>query len=295
MFKSIIIVLIGCILVLNATTIVGQNGVLVWMGLERTSENITSDLTEIETIHSILTSVAYERFNLGPNSTLILNNFTNVQSDINNVGLLTLPMISTCCPWGRPEVIEYARDLFLNPKPFISSAIEISILEGFNGFNVDIEPGSGDGTEQDAIDYANFIDQFANALHLNDKILTVAVATYTPFWNYTLLGNTAVDYLFTMSTYGGDIEQFTQNFQYAVNSIPLDKLAIGLMTVDGNNNPLSDQDLTQRFDLINAANIRYIGIWDAPIPSNWFPFLTEFSQRNQVNKISALLPGQQDY
>ncbi|GAM23370.1 hypothetical protein SAMD00019534_065450, partial [Acytostelium subglobosum LB1] len=251
-----------------------KNGVLPWMGLQRTNESIASDLEEIESISNLLSAVAFERFNLGPNSTLILNNFTDVIPTIKSYGLQTLPMISTCCPWGRPEVIEYARELFRNPQPFITSAVQYALDEGFNGYSVDIEPVGGNA--QDAEDYANFVDMFANELHAFGKILTVCAATYDPFWNLTLLGRTQVDLIYTMNTYASNLTTFTQQFQFSVESIPLNKLAIGLMTVGDNNEPFSDAELQARFDMINSAKISNIGIWDAPIPSAWFPFLKQY-------------------
>ncbi|EFA83317.1 hypothetical protein PPL_04107 [Heterostelium album PN500] len=250
-----------------------KNGVMPWMGLERTNESISDDLQQIESIQSLLTLVAYERFNLGPNSTLINNNFTNVLPNITSYGLKGLSMISTY-PWGRPETIEWCRQLFENPQPFIDSAIQYSLTEGFYGYNVDIEPIGGN--EDDAVAYAEFIDSFSRQMHQHNKILTVAAATYDPFWNLTLLGQTEVDLIFTMSTYTSNITTFTKNLNFAIDSIPLERLAIGLETVDNNNNPYPSDQLALRFDLIEQANINNIGIWSSPLPDNWLPFLKQY-------------------
>eukprot|EP01132_Coremiostelium_polycephalum_P000844 gene844-1051_t len=249
-------------------------GIMPWMGLERTQENITSDLAQIEEIHSLFKSVSFERFNLGPNSQLVINNFTDVQSRLERLGLSTIPMISTCCPWGRPEVIQYARELISNPKPFIDSAIELALNEGFDGYNLDIEPLGGNPT--DAVNYANFLNQFANALHKINKVLTVDVAGYDQFWNFTLIGQTSVDYVITMSTYASNFTSFTKAFNYALANIPIEKLVIGLMTVDSNGVPYTDQMVQQRFQLLSQNNIRNIAIWEAPIPDNWIPYLKDF-------------------
>eukprot|EP01133_Synstelium_polycarpum_P012623 gene12623-14818_t len=261
-----------------------KNSVMPWMGLQRTNESIAADLQELGSLETLLSSVAYERFNLGPDSTLVLNNLTNVQQDITGMGLLTIPMISTCCPWGRPEIIVWARQLFANPQPFIDAAINISLSEGFNGFNVDIEPVGGN--DQDGQDYANFIDLFANALHQHGKILTVAAATYDPFWNLYLLGKTNVDRIYTMSTYGGNWTYFQNEFNFALDNIPLDKLAIGLMTINPEGEPWSDEDLTQRFGIIQQSNVQSIGIWDSPIPQQWKPkYLLKFSGLDSSRQI----------
>ncbi|KYQ89114.1 hypothetical protein DLAC_10349 [Tieghemostelium lacteum] len=249
-----------------------------WMGLERTQENITSDLEQIEQYSTFLTAVSFERFNLGSNSQLIVNNFTDVQEPIQSKGLWTLPMVSTCCPWGRPEVIEWVRELAANPQPFINEAIQHALDEGFTGYNLDIEPLNG--TSEDAELYSQFLDQFATELHSIGKILTVDVASYTEFWNFTLIASTQVDYLMTMSTYAGTYTGFQQALQYATQTIPLKKLIVGMMTVDDNNQPFTDQELTQRFQLLASYNINQIAIWDSPIPSNWIPFLKTLSTQS---------------
>ncbi|KAN0022021.1 hypothetical protein ACTFIU_004175 [Dictyostelium citrinum] len=270
--KSIIILLLINLIIIVVKC--RDQSVLTWMGLERTNETITSDLEQILSLTQILDSVAFERFNLGPNSTLIVNNFTDVQYPLQSAGLKTLPMVSTCCPFGRPEVIEYARQLINNPQPFIDSAIQHAIDEGFDGWNIDIEPVGGN--EQDSIGYAKFIDLFATQLHQHNKTLTVCAATWTPFWNLSLLAQTSVDKIYTMSTYAGTFQGFQSALQFAIQSIPLNKLAVGVMTVDENNQPFSTQELSQRFQLIINNNIKSLGIWSSPIPSNWLPFLKQF-------------------
>ncbi|KAM9978971.1 hypothetical protein ACTFIZ_000292 [Dictyostelium cf. discoideum] len=271
--KSIIILFLIYLIVVVVVKCREQS-VLTWMGLERTNENITSDLEQILSLTQILDSVAFERFNLGANSTLIVNNFTDVQYPLQRSGLKTLPMVSTCCPFGRPEVIEYARQLINNPQPFIDSAIQHAIDEGFDGWNIDIEPVGAD--EQDSIGYAKFIDLFAQQLHQHNKTLTVCAATWTPFWNLSLLAQTSVDKIYTMSTYAGTFQGFQSALQFAIQSIPLNKLAVGVMTVDENNQPFSTQELTQRFQLLLNSNIKSLGIWSSPIPLNWLPFLKQF-------------------
>jgi len=257
-------------LVINGASL----GVMPWMGLERTQEDISSDLQQISQIKPLLGYVSYERFNLGPNSTLIINNLTDVQYTLQSQGIVTLPMISTF-PWGLNRTIEWARQLISNPTPFINTCVQQALNEGFDGYNVDIEPLGG--TEQDAIGYANFLNEFANALHQHNKILTVCTATYDPFWNYTLIGQTNVDKIFTMSTYAGSWTGFQNAVQYAVQTIPLDKLAVGMMTVGSNNTPFTDDQLEQRFQLLANNKVQYIGIWCAPIPTNWLPFIKAYN------------------
>ena len=101
------------------------------------------------------------------------------------------------------------RELFANPQPFIASCIAaLKADASLTGFNVDWEPTSGNGaptpTADDAVAYAAFLDTFAKALHAAGPYqLTVAVATWSPIWNLTLLGKTDVDLIAHMGTYVG--------------------------------------------------------------------------------------------
>jgi hypothetical protein len=48
----------------------------------------------------------------------------------------------------------------------------------FDGFNVDWEPTQGNITNDDAIAYASFLDQFSKAMHLAGKVVSVDVASW---------------------------------------------------------------------------------------------------------------------
>lgn len=51
--------------------------------------SIASNLQQIQDNSDILSSVAFEKYNLGPNSTLVANNLTEVSSTIQSFGLET--------------------------------------------------------------------------------------------------------------------------------------------------------------------------------------------------------------
>jgi hypothetical protein len=123
------------------------------------------------------------------------------------------------------------------------------------------------------------------------------VCCRSPLWNLTLIAETSVDYIMTMQTYTGecasflhalatvsafhscglfpdDFTVFSQNAQAAVQIVPPSKLVIGLETVQASNNqPYTTAQLQERFDLLDKLGVVGIGIWDSPIPDNWFPFL----------------------
>jgi hypothetical protein len=83
----------------------------------------------------------------------------------------------------------------------------------------------------DAISYASFLNNFAHQLHSANSALklSVDVASWNPYmWNFTLLAQTELDYIITMDTYGGLQKEWKQSFAYALKTIPIQKLGIGL-------------------------------------------------------------------
>jgi len=60
--------------------------------------------------------------------------------------------------------LEMIRQLFQDPKPFIHAAVARIIKFGYGGYNVNFQPEQT-ANQQDAIDYANFLDVFADAIH----------------------------------------------------------------------------------------------------------------------------------
>jgi len=112
-------------LIFFAENVSANRRVMPWMCLERcngTSQTIAAELKQISKHKHHLTGVSFELFNLGPNSTLVLNNFTNVAPVIASLGLETFAMISSF-PYP-PQFLDWMRQLFANPKPFILSVLE---------------------------------------------------------------------------------------------------------------------------------------------------------------------------
>ena len=63
-----------------------------------------------------------------------------------------------------PQFIVWMLEVFNNPQPFIDSCIAAAKLNGYTGFNIDWEPELG-GNNNQAIMYANFLDNFATQMH----------------------------------------------------------------------------------------------------------------------------------
>lgn len=255
--------------------------IMPWMCLERcndSSSNILYQLNQFQTNTSILNMVAFEDYNLGPNSTLIKNNLTQVAKPLASLDIETYAMISSY-PYP-PEFLTWMRAVFNDPFPFIEACWKAADEENLTGFNIDWEPTEGNGaptpTEEDAVNYANFLNTFSRAMHMKGLKANVDVATWTPIWNYTLIGKTAVDGIFTMATYTDNDTSFLHQMNKIIQAVPIEKIYIGLETTrDSDNQPYTDEQLEFRFNAIKQANIHNIGIWRASVPDNWWKYFSD--------------------
>jgi len=267
-------VLLLCLLCIKVSE--GRKRVMPWMCLERCNDTAEQIEAQMETIHSnlhLISGVSFEVFNLGPHSQLLRNNFTNVGDRLRNWGLETFPMISSF-PYP-PDFIDWLRQLFKQPHPFISAAVQQAKIRGYSGFNVDFEP-TAHATPEDATNYANFLTEFAHALHQIGCNLTVDVATWNPLWDFNLISQSAVDRIFTMSTYTSNLTSFETQIALAVQKIDLNKLGIGLET---DNAKYDHAALQARFSLIKKYGVQEIDLWRMTgngLPDVWWPFIEQF-------------------
>lgn len=116
---------------------------------------------------------------------------------------------------------------------------------------------------------------FSKAMHSNGILTSVDVATWSPIWNYTLIGDTSIDYIMTMGTYTTTWSEWQTQFADAL-TLPPSKLVVGLEDDNG----LTSSDLKLRFDAINGAGVRQIAIWRAGIEDIWWPFIDAFVAQN---------------
>eukprot|EP01114_Cavostelium_apophysatum_P018627 TRINITY_DN5809_c0_g2_i1.p1 TRINITY_DN5809_c0_g2~~TRINITY_DN5809_c0_g2_i1.p1 ORF type:complete len:288 (+),score=52.48 TRINITY_DN5809_c0_g2_i1:70-933(+) len=263
----------------------GQKRVMPWMCLEKCGQNISSiqsDLKELILYKESVTGVSFEAYELGPNAEFVVENITEVGPFLSGAGFETYGMISSCvmCPTAvccyPSDFLERMRKLFNNPTPFINAALAEISDKGYTGYNVDMEPTAG-ATEEDAQNYAAFLSEFADALHAIDKKLTVDIANWNPIWNWTLISQSSVDRIFLMSTYAGNFTAFEKYLKQAVNEIDPQKLGIGLETIDDDTNePFSEAELQERFQMLAEYDIQEIDLWRTPIPLNFCPFIEDF-------------------
>lgn len=217
---------------------------------------------------SRFTSALYELYNLGPNSTLVANNLTDVTPSIISLGLESWPMISSY-PYP-PHFLDWMRELFANPTPFISACIAAAKSRHFTGFNVDWEPPSGKNatkaTKEDAAAYAAFLDTFATALHAEGILLSVDVAGWSEIWDLKAIGATSVDRVMYMGTYTKPDDVWLQQLALAMGDIPAGKLVIGLES----DNNVNATGLALRFAALKKAQVKAVGVWRAGIPDEWW-------------------------
>lgn len=92
----------------------GNNRVMAWLCLEfcdETPEMIAADLLEIEQHRSSIAAVSFEKYTLGPNSTLVDNQLTVVSPVINKLGLESWPLLSSYP--HPPEFIDWMRQVIV--------------------------------------------------------------------------------------------------------------------------------------------------------------------------------------
>jgi hypothetical protein len=272
-----IIVLLSIISLIKCEIRKKENRIMTWLCLEfcgDSSENITSQLLQINNHKEIISAVSFERYTLGSNSTLYDNHLTIVSPQIVEMGLEAWPLISS---FPHPdEFIDWMRQVFINPQPFIKTCIEQAKLYKYTGYNLDWEPTAG-CEDQDAIDYANFIDTFAIELHAHDLLLTVDIASWSNIWNYTAISQTNVDRAISMGTYTSNDDSFISQLDMLYDSFG-SRSGIGLETVNASNEEelLPLNEVKFRFDSITAKKIAEVDLWRSPVPDGWWEIISKY-------------------
>jgi hypothetical protein len=179
--------------------------------------------------------VAFELFNLGPNSSLVVNDLypANDRLKMRLPFVKRFAMISSY-PYP-PEFLSWMRTLFRNSSGFLSDLKRHLLEHDIHGVNIDFEPRT-EATEQDAQDYADFLQTVRRELASVDKFTSVAAARWNPIWNLTAIamalrpeqdgssssgddhGRSLVDYGFatTMNTYTFHESTFERELMYNI-------------------------------------------------------------------------------
>ena len=168
------------------------------------STQISAQLTQLAT-PGVFTDAAFEDYDLCLNGTACKQSFRSRISDrVAAIGLGAHAMIVS---WDLSAI----RAAFAAPSVFIASLLAILDAEpAVTSINLDFEPhGSSPPvgpvpTASDAAAYAELLNAAADAVHARGKTLSADIATWTKFWDYSLLGATRVDLLFDMESYNAE-------------------------------------------------------------------------------------------
>ncbi len=247
-----------------------SRSVMVWMGLEVTGEDVPGDLALIHYYRSDLTAVSYEQYELGADAAFTpIPGISNITGAVEGDGLQAWPMIISA---SLPNI----EALLENQSGFISEAVSTAVRLNFTGYNVDFEP-TAMANASVAQEYARFLDNFASALHEAGRKLSVDIASWNTFWNFTALANTSVDTFYDMDTYAASFADFESALSYANSTLPHPKLGVGLITQNVNTGAtLSYGQVEERFALVEDYGVRSISIWDMPLPTFWWNLTASF-------------------
>ena len=259
--------------------------VMPWMCLEDCGANassITSQLAQLST-PGIFTSAAFEDYDLCSNGTACKKSYRSRVSD--RVAALGLGSVAMVVSWDLDAI----RASFAAPALFISSLNMILDNEpALTGINLDFEPHGSNPpvgpvpTADDALAFAILLNITADALHSRTPsvLLSADIATWTKFWDYSVLDHTRVDYLCDMESYNADFAFFQNQVTFAMSHISPEKYVCGLSTTheSGPNQgkPFNTSELEWRFDFLKSKGVQKIAMWDTPLPLLWMPFLKAF-------------------
>jgi hypothetical protein len=261
-----------------------QRMVMPWMCLEdcgNSAKEIAEQVSNLTAPGAPFTHASPEDWDLCVNGTICKNSKrSSVSRLLAAAGLGVHAMIVS---WNLDAI----RAAFAAPAAFIAS-VENQLLAAepaVTGVNLDLEPHGSNPpvgpvpTAADAAAYAAFLNVFADAMHARSPRIEVSIdiATWTKFWDYSLLNTTRVDYICDMESYNADIGFFEKQVDFARAQISHDKYVVGLATTHESGpqsgKPFNVTELQWRFDFLKARGLQKVAIWDTPIPDLWLPFL----------------------
>ena len=246
-----------------------MRGSWVWLW-----ENYASGLSAIAAHPGAITVVSPNTYTLLDNGSFALaSSQAEICPQVHSMGLQCVPLIQN--DQYSPAGIN---TLLTSPSlqsTFIQSAVKEAVNQNLDGYNVDFEPSYG--TLNIANAYGTFLTNFANAMHANGKTLSVDMASWDggALWNYQIEASSSVDIVLTMVTYNSNYTTFQQGVQAMLQNVPLDKIAIGLLTVS------DDATLTQRIQYVESYNIPNVMVWPSYpgfLTDIWWGNLTSYVQ-----------------
>ncbi len=278
------------------------NYVMPWLCTERCNQTTAQVMQNIQSVidHQFLLSrVCFERYNLGPNATLIVNtDLTNPNPIFKQKApqLKTLAMISSY-PYPK-SFLDWMRSVFQNAVPFLNTVLQHLNQDNIDGVNIDWEPTT-EATSQDAADYATFLGVAHDFFSLHGKIMSVDVAGWSTIWNMTEISaalsknlpnqndnnkrsssssssSSLLPMMCTMSTYVNTDSVWLEQLESAVNQIQNYRqlLVVGLEVFPQTN-------VAFRFDHLKKRGLCRAAIWDLPMNTTWWNALGDYVRNCQ--------------
>ncbi|MEM3638904.1 MAG: SH3 domain-containing protein, partial [Candidatus Micrarchaeaceae archaeon] len=244
--------------------------------------NYNGYANDFATYGSFMSGIQYEQYYLS--SSLTLGNWGDggVGSVADQYNIPKWPMIVNNYNVTRTQN-------FLNnlnaQTAFINAAIQDAINNNYAGYSIDFE-GTNGYTLQDAQNYVNFLNNFADALHLHGMKLAVAPQpaynsnpnSLLDYYLYNPNEPIHVDYIMPQCYEGYFSTNYPYDFIGAVNSIlnavgnylSINQIIILLMTTNPNTNSyFTPQEMNERIYYIESKGINGIGIWSMDQPGGF--------------------------
>lgn len=188
--------------------------------------NQTNYTQMIEQNHHLFTDLSYEQYYLAENGTFQSLGVKDLVGMANKYDLKAFPMIISSSPSTMHLLFT---DSGLQTK-FISTAVQVAIMKGYAGYNIDFEvPYYSDSAK-----VTQFIANFSNAMNSAGKQLTLDVigfhgftpSSYGSAYNYSALSNTSVSKIVVEDYYA--MSDFEQAVNFSVAHVAMNKLMLAL-------------------------------------------------------------------
>lgn len=250
---------------------------MTWLCLEFCDNSTVIDkyMEDLSKHSSLMTAVSFERYQLGPNATLVTANVSDVVDSLHQMGIQETWAMLSSYP-HPPEFIDWMRDAFENVDYFTEQCVNEALKYNYTGYNLDWEPTEG-VVAGDSAAYTQFIDDFAIGLHKHNIKLQVDVAGWSDIWDYSGINSTHADYIISMSSYTSNDNSFANEIDHLIDTVDINRIGVGVEMVNastGDRMPISEVKF--RFDSIIHANINEIDIWRFPVPPLWWPLIDSF-------------------
>ncbi|KAL0220971.1 hypothetical protein RCL1_000825 [Eukaryota sp. TZLM3-RCL] len=80
-----------------------------------------------------------------------------------------------------------------------------------------------------------------------------------------------------MDTYAGPQATWEKYFMKMINSMPMEKVGIGLMSTHSNTGKfLTEEEIAYRFEMIKKYGVQYVALWKGPVHELMIPYVRDY-------------------